>query len=161
MVKPLSLFSGALLAACMSLPAQADWYLDNESSRLSFISTKAGNLSEVHRFLTLHGRIDAKGAARLPPNRHLIDARTGQQIGAHLRLARLRIRGDQFEVDATALRIGGPQSALDRVVVHHVDGHDDRDAERDAEHRQQQPEAARCPVPADDEKPQRHRKVPR
>ena len=65
MVKPLSLFSGALLAACMSLPAQADWYLDNESSRLSFISTKAGNLSEVHRFLTLHGRIDAKGAARL------------------------------------------------------------------------------------------------
>ena len=65
MVKPLSLFSGALLAACMSLPAQADWYLDNESSRLSFISTKAGNLSEVHRFLTLHGRIDARGAARL------------------------------------------------------------------------------------------------
>ncbi|MDX5373951.1 MAG: YceI family protein [Pseudomonadaceae bacterium] len=55
----------AFLAACLALPAQADWYLDNESSRLSFISTKAGNLSEVHRFLTLHGRIDAKGAARL------------------------------------------------------------------------------------------------
>ena len=55
----------ALLAACLALPAQADWYLDNESSRLSFISTKAENLSEVHRFLTLHGRIDEPGAVRL------------------------------------------------------------------------------------------------
>lgn len=55
----------ALLAACLALPVQAAWYLDNESSRLSFISTKAGNLSEVHRFLTLHGKIDAKGDARL------------------------------------------------------------------------------------------------
>lgn len=65
MVKPLLTLGGVLLAAGLALPAQADWYLDNESSRLSFISTKAGNLSEVHRFLTLHGRIDAKGAARL------------------------------------------------------------------------------------------------
>lgn len=55
----------ASLVACVALPAQADWYLDNESSRLSFISTKAENASEVHRFLTLHGRIDRQGAARL------------------------------------------------------------------------------------------------
>lgn len=55
----------ALWAAGLSLPAQADWYLDNESSRISFISTKAEDQSEVHRFLTLHGRIDDKGAARL------------------------------------------------------------------------------------------------
>jgi hypothetical protein len=65
MAKPFSHFVGAVLAACLALPAQAAWYLDNESSRLSFISTKAGNLSEVHRFLTLHGKIDDKGAARL------------------------------------------------------------------------------------------------
>lgn len=54
-----------LLAACLALPAQAGWYLDNESSRLSFISTKAGNFSEVHRFLTLHGKVDDQGAACL------------------------------------------------------------------------------------------------
>lgn len=54
-----------LIAACLALPVQADWYLDNESSRLSFISTKDGNLSEVHRFLTLHGKVDAKGATRM------------------------------------------------------------------------------------------------
>ena len=62
--KLLSLCAGAVLAAGLSLPAQADWYLDNESSRLSFISTKAGDLSEVHRFLVLHGTIDDQGAAR-------------------------------------------------------------------------------------------------
>lgn len=65
MAQSLSTLAGTLLAACLALPAQADWYLDNESSRLSFISTKAGNFSEVHRFLTLHGRIDEQGAARL------------------------------------------------------------------------------------------------
>lgn len=65
MVKLLLSLPAALLAACLSLPAQAAWYLDNESSRLSFISTKADNISEVHRFLTLHGSIDEQGAARL------------------------------------------------------------------------------------------------
>ncbi|MCY1532117.1 YceI-like domain protein [compost metagenome] len=49
----------------MVLPAHASWYLDNESSRLSFISTKAANISEVHRFLTLHGQVDKAGHARL------------------------------------------------------------------------------------------------
>jgi len=52
--------------AALALPAaHASWYLDNESSRLSFISTKGGKLSEVHRFLTLHGQIDDNGAATL------------------------------------------------------------------------------------------------
>lgn len=55
----------ASLAICLALPAQAAWYLDNESSRISFISTKAGNFSEVHRFLVLHGKIEDDGAARL------------------------------------------------------------------------------------------------
>ncbi|CAD5105973.1 YceI family protein [Zestomonas carbonaria] len=54
-----------LLAACLALPAQAAWYLDNESSRISFISTRSGNLSEVHRFLTLHGSISEAGRASL------------------------------------------------------------------------------------------------
>jgi hypothetical protein len=51
--------------AVMALPAQANWYLDNESSRLSFISTKNADISEVHRFLNLHGKVDPKGVAVL------------------------------------------------------------------------------------------------
>ena len=53
------------LAVSASATAHASWYLDNESSRLSFISTKAVNFSEVHRFLTLHGKVDDQGRARL------------------------------------------------------------------------------------------------
>ncbi|MDH4557213.1 YceI family protein [Pseudomonas sp. BN417] len=59
-IRPLIALLGAL-----ALPVQASWYLDNESSRISFISTKAGSISEVHRFLTLHGKIDNGGKAHL------------------------------------------------------------------------------------------------
>ena len=59
-IRPLIVLLGAL-----ALPVQASWYLDNESSRISFISTKAGSISEVHRFLTLHGKIDNGGKAHL------------------------------------------------------------------------------------------------
>ncbi|WP_136474740.1 YceI family protein [Pseudomonas sp. DG56-2] len=54
----------ALLAA-VSLSANANWHLDGESSRLSFISSKNGDTAEVHRFLVLHGKVDRKGAAEL------------------------------------------------------------------------------------------------
>ncbi|MBC3386906.1 YceI family protein [Pseudomonas sp. SWRI12] len=55
----------SVLLACAALPAQADWYLDGESSRLSFISSKNGNISEVQRFLVLHGQVQPDGLARL------------------------------------------------------------------------------------------------
>jgi len=54
-----------LLLAGATLSARADWYLDGESSRLSFISTKNANLSEVQRFLVLHGKVDANGLAEV------------------------------------------------------------------------------------------------
>lgn len=54
-----------LLSLGIVLPAQAKWYLDNESSRLSFISTKNLDTSEVHRFLTLHGTVSDSGEASL------------------------------------------------------------------------------------------------
>lgn len=59
------LFYAMLLSMCIALPAQATWYLDNESSRLSFISTKNLDTSEVHRFLTLHGTVSDSGKASL------------------------------------------------------------------------------------------------
>ena len=36
-----------LLLASAALSARADWYLDGESSRLSFVSTKNANVSEA------------------------------------------------------------------------------------------------------------------
>jgi polyisoprenoid-binding protein YceI len=41
---------------------QADWTLDNDQSRVAFVSTKAGNVAEVHRFGQLNGSLDDSGA---------------------------------------------------------------------------------------------------
>ncbi|MDH4869234.1 YceI family protein [Pseudomonas sp. BN515] len=81
-IRPLIALLGAL-----ALPVQASWYLDNESSRISFISTKAGSISEVHRFLTLHGKIGKEGKA------HLRVELESVSTGVPLRDQRLR---DQF-----------------------------------------------------------------
>jgi hypothetical protein len=55
----------SLLLAGVTVSAQANWYLDGESSRLSFISTKNTNISEVQRFLVLHGKVSPKGLAEV------------------------------------------------------------------------------------------------
>jgi len=54
-----------LLLTAAALPAQANWYLDGESSRLSFVSTKNASVSEVQRFLVLHGKVDPNGRAEV------------------------------------------------------------------------------------------------
>ncbi|KTC60694.1 MULTISPECIES: YceI family protein [Pseudomonas syringae group] len=54
-----------VMLAAVALPAHANWYLDNESSRLSFTSTKNADIAEVHRFLVLHGKVDPKGLAEV------------------------------------------------------------------------------------------------
>ena len=63
-----ALFSSAcalVLTLGVSLSAQANWYLDGESSRLAFITTQNANIANVHRFLVLHGKVDRKGQAQL------------------------------------------------------------------------------------------------
>ncbi|WP_028695215.1 YceI family protein [Pseudomonas cremoricolorata] len=57
------LLPALLLFLC--LPAHANWHLDGESSRLSFVTGKNGDEVDVHRFLVLHGSVDTKGAAGL------------------------------------------------------------------------------------------------
>ncbi len=62
MTKPLF---ACLLASLAAAPAAADWRLDNDSSRISFVSTKAGTAAEVHHFDTLDGRVDDDGNVTL------------------------------------------------------------------------------------------------
>lgn len=50
-----------LVAIMFSLPAQASWTLNGDESTLSFISTKAVNVAEVHKFTTLTGSVDDTG----------------------------------------------------------------------------------------------------
>ena len=43
------------------LPVQAAWTLNGDDSTLSFISTKAVNVAEIHKFTTLSGGVDDTG----------------------------------------------------------------------------------------------------
>ncbi|SCZ41703.1 MULTISPECIES: YceI family protein [unclassified Pseudomonas] len=80
----------SLLLAGAALPAQADWYLDGESSRLSFISSKNGNVSEVQRFLMLHGQVQPEGLARLEVEL--------ESINSGIPLRDERMRAELFEI---------------------------------------------------------------
>ncbi len=55
------------LLAALVTPAlcSAEWILDNDASTLSFTSTKAGTIAEVHTFGELAGTIGDDGAASL------------------------------------------------------------------------------------------------
>ena len=79
----------ALLAA-LALPAHANWYLDNESSRLSFTSTKNADIAEVHRFLVLHGKVDGKGVAEVEVEL--------ESVSTGIPLRDERIRDQVFEI---------------------------------------------------------------
>ena len=76
-----------LLAA---VPAQANWYLDGESSRLSFVSTTDAHVAEVQRFLVLHGKVDENGLARVDIE---LDS-----INSGVPLRDERMRKDLFEI---------------------------------------------------------------
>lgn len=58
--RPLLIMIAALVTSSQTF---ATWDLDNASSYLSFVSTKAVDIAEVHRFGTLAGRISDKGKA--------------------------------------------------------------------------------------------------
>ena len=54
-----------LTLALWAAPAAAEWALDNDSSRISFVSTKAGSAAEVHGFEAVDGRVDQDGRATI------------------------------------------------------------------------------------------------
>ena len=51
-----------LLAAFIAIPVQAQWVLDNNSSSLHFVSIKASDIAEIHRFNSLTGMIEDDGS---------------------------------------------------------------------------------------------------
>jgi len=83
------LLPALLLALC--LPAHASWHLDGESSRLSFITSKSGDTSEVHRFLVFHGKVDGKGNAQVSIEM--------DSVSGGIPLRDERMRNTLFEVD--------------------------------------------------------------
>jgi hypothetical protein len=64
MLRP-SQLATAVACALLSVPVLAEWTLDNEASRLSFVSTKNASKAELHHFRSLSGAVDDSGSARL------------------------------------------------------------------------------------------------
>ncbi|MCP8467733.1 YceI family protein [Pseudomonas sp. ZM23] len=88
-----SLVTGALCALLLlaSPLALAEWQLDGDTSRISFVSVKRGKMAEVQRFDQLSGQIDDKGAVRIIVPLASIDS--------GLALRDERMRNSFFEVE--------------------------------------------------------------
>ncbi len=80
-----------LLACSVALPAHANWYLDNESSRIAFVSTKNQSVAEPQRFLKLHGNVDKQGKVRMRVEL--------ESIASGIPLRDERMRSMLFEID--------------------------------------------------------------
>lgn len=64
--RTLTFLVAALLAATFNAASvQAQWMLDNEASRISFVSVKADDLGEAHYFKRISGEIDEDGKVAL------------------------------------------------------------------------------------------------
>lgn len=59
------LILSCLAALGLCTGTKADWSVDNDNSRVSFVSIKAGNVGEVHHFQELEGWLGADGQFRL------------------------------------------------------------------------------------------------
>ena len=60
-------------AAFFVAPAQAAWNLDGENSSISFVSTKAVNAAEVHKFGEMTGGMDDAGQVSVSINLDSVD----------------------------------------------------------------------------------------
>lgn len=87
-------FLGAATCALLMLAspmALAEWQLDGDTSRISFVSVKRGKMAEVQRFDQLSGQIDDKGEVRIVVPLSSIDS--------GLALRDERMRNAFFEVE--------------------------------------------------------------
>jgi len=55
----------AFILGVSSYAAQAAWQLDNDQSRVSYISIKTGDIAEINHFTQLKGTVDDNGKANL------------------------------------------------------------------------------------------------
>ena len=89
---PIALPALAVLAACSGpAPVAGDWRLDGEASNLAFVSIKAGETAEAHRFTALSGTVDEAGQAEI-----LIDL---DSVATGIEIRDERMREHLFETE--------------------------------------------------------------
>ncbi|MEE4175108.1 MAG: YceI family protein [Xanthomonadales bacterium] len=105
--------AGLLLCAILGLnDVRADWAIDNDHSRVAFVSTKAGNVAEVHRFGSLSGTLGEDGAFAVDITLDSVD--TGIEIRDE-RMRELLFQTDRYprarlsaQLDMAQLKTIGP-----------------------------------------------------
>ena len=116
-----------LFLLVLAAPAQADWVLNSERSKLSFVSTKAINVAEVHRISDLSGGITADGSA------DIMIGLTSVDTGIELRDDRMRdmlFETDRFglanvsaTVDAAKIESLGPGESTEMILEANLSMH--------------------------------------
>lgn len=79
------------IAAMAIVPARAEWVLDNDASRLSFVTTKANTAAEVHSFDIVDGEVDGDGKVSVS-----IDL---ESVNTAIEIRDERMRGMLFETE--------------------------------------------------------------
>ena len=117
----------AALLTLIAIPAQAEWTLDGDNSAVSFVSTKAINVAEVHRFGTLSGGVDDAGQVNISISLESVDT------GIELRDDRMRsmlfdtetfsAANISAKVDTAAIGAMSPGDTADMVIEGNLDLH--------------------------------------
>ena len=115
------------LLALVTLPVHAHWKLNGADSAVSFVSTKAINVAEVHRFGTLSGGVDDEGQVNITISLDSVD--TGIELRDE------RMRGMLFDtenfaaatisaaVDTDTISAMSPGESSDMVIEGNLDLH--------------------------------------
>jgi hypothetical protein len=121
-----------LLAGLFSMSAQAAWQLDVESSRLTFVTTKATSVAEVNRFRSLRGGVSDDGKVQLQVLLDSVDSgiplrdeRLRKQLFEVDKFARAKITA-QFDIAPLLLLAAGAQMELRLPLTVSLHGHSQR-----------------------------------
>jgi len=95
-------------AALITAPVQAAWKLDSEKSMISFVSTKAINAAEVHKFGEMTGGIDDTGQVSLSISLDSVDTA--------IELRDERMREMLFETDQYSAAMVGAKVDADAIA---------------------------------------------
>lgn len=117
----------AAMLALVAIPAHANWTLDGDGSALSFVSTKAINVAEVHRFGQLSGNVDGSGKVSISIALGSVDT------GIELRDERMRdmlfdtehypVATVSATVDASAIDAMSAGDSIDMTIEGDLDLH--------------------------------------
>jgi polyisoprenoid-binding protein YceI len=99
-------------------PSLAAWTLDNDTSQVSFVSVKAGDAGEVHRFTEISGGLSADGKASVIIQLASVDTLIPVR---DVRMREILFQTDLFptaslsaDIDMDALNAIAPGGSIDR-----------------------------------------------